>query len=776
MSKRKLFRTALIKAFWTAVFGGGALVLLLFLFTSWGVFGKLPTFQELENPNLAVATEVISSDGEILGKIYRQNRINVTYDQLPQHLVNAVVATEDIRYFDHSGIDMKGTARAILFLGSRGGGSTITQQLAKNLLEQGRQGKSISGLIKRIIEKVKEYIIALKLERSYTKQEILAIYLNQVDFANNAIGIHTASKVYFNKQVESLSVEEAAVFAGMLQNPSLYRPNRFPENSMHRRNNTLNQMEKYSKKGKIKPEYASALVDSLKATPIELDFTFDDHNTGLAPYLRSVIQNEFLTEWVKDNPKVDGSRYDIYRDGLKIYTTIDSRMQKIAEEAVDEHLIELQKDFDAEKKRSDPWRAQSAKTALALAISNSNRYQSIRRSKKGWSREQVIEEMKKPVETTVYHPVKGEVDTLMSPFDSIKYHRLMLQSAFMVSDPKTGEVKAWVGGRNFRYFKYDHATSPRQIGSTFKPFLYAVAIDNGWSPCFTISNLPVSILLPTGKMWTPKNSGGSFYDGRPITLKEGLAESMNNISAELIKNIGPRPVVSLAERAGMKNIPEVHSIALGSSEQSVMDMTKAYSTFANEGVSTEPIFITRIEDKNGNIIAEFSPSKKEVMSPQTAYIMLQMMRGVVTSGTASRISWRYGLNNFIAGKTGTTNDNTDGWFVGLTPELMGVVWTGCDDPALHFNSTAKGQGANAALPIWGKFFKKIYENEEEFGIAKDANFKSPEFINISMDCSDPMSIYGRPSSTSTTTADPSARPQPPTGVVVDPTDEEEDFE
>lgn len=766
--RKPFFRKILIKGFWTAMFGGLLALALIFLLTSWGVFGKLPTFKDLENPDLAVATEVYSADGEILGKIYRKNRVNITFEELPPHLVEALISTEDERFYKHSGIDMKGTARAILLLGKEGGGSTITQQLAKNLLHTRE-----SNIVKRVLQKVKEYIIALKLERSYTKQEILAMYLNQVDFVNNAIGIQSAAKIYFNKPLDSLTIQESATFAGMVQNPSLYNPNRRLEQTQHRRNVVLNQMRKNN-------FITAQEQDSIKQLPLELNFTRDDQNTGLAPYLRSVIQNDFLVKWVKDNPKVDGSRYDMYRDGLKIYTTIDSKMQEVAEQVVNEHLQELQSDFDKEKSRYDIWKNSKVSSALKNAIANSDRYNSLKRNNSGWSRERTIEEMEKPIEMSVYHPVKGEVDTLMSPLDSIKYHRLMLQSAFLVTDPHNGHIKAWVGGRNFKYFKFDHATTQRQVGSTFKPFLYAVAIDNGWSPCYTIPNLPVTIKTATGSIWNPKNSGGGGYDGRPIRLKDGLAQSMNNISAELIRNIGPRPVISLAERAGLKNVPEVYSIALGTTEQTVYDMSRAYSMFANGGVATEPIYITRIEDKNGNTLAQFSPAKVEVISPQTAWVLVQMMRGVVAYGTAQRLGYRYGLNNFIAGKTGTTDDNTDGWFVGLTPDLIGVVWTGADDPAIHFNSTAKGQGANAALPIWGKFFKEIYANEKQFGIAKDANFPQPPNVMVNLNCDDPMAGYG-PDGGTTLEKDHTGTVIPPTqsqtsGGVVDPTDEEEEFE
>lgn len=726
--RKPFFRKWFFRLFWTVMFGGILGVFLLFLLTSWGVFGKLPSFEDLENPNLAVATEVYASDGPLLGKIYRKNRVNVTYDELPKDLVNALIATEDERFRRHAGIDLKATIRAILFLGKRGGGSTLTQQLAKNLLGQGtKKGSGVMKYLYRIPEKAKEYFVALKLEKSYTKEEIITMYLNQFEFVNNAIGIQSAAKIYYNKKLPELTMDECAMFAGMMKNPSLFNPKQNPIDSKKRRNVVFQQMKKNDL-------ITAQQQDSLSALPVKINFNKDDHNTGLAPYLRAVIQNEFLPKWVNDNPKLDGGKYDIYRDGLKVYTTIDSRMQNIAEQAVTEHLNDLQKQFNKEKKYKKPWKERPEVIALELAISNSERFKNIKRKNPGYNRKKAIQEMKKEVNMSIYHPLKGEVDTLMSPLDSIKYHRLMLQSAFIVTEPKSGDIKAWVGGRNFKYFKFDRATTKRQIGSTFKPFLYSVAIDNGWSPCYTIPNLPVTVKTATGDIWNPKNSDKYVYDGLPVTLKRGLAGSMNNISAQLIKDIGPRPVITLAERAGMKDVPEIYSIALGATEQTVLDMSRAYTTFANKGISTEPLFISRIEDKNGNVLAEFVPSKVEAMSPQTAYIMLQMMRGVVTSGTAVRLMSRYGLTNFIAGKTGTTNGNTDGWFVGLTPELIGVVWTGADDPAIHFESTAYGQGANAALPIWAKFFKEVYKQKDKIGIDPNREFESPGLLPVSMNC------------------------------------------
>jgi len=763
--KSKPLVNKIIKLFWGSIGLGIISVVLLVLLTSWEVFGPLPDFEELENPDIAVATEVYSADGEILGKIYRKNRVTVTFDEFPPHLVDALLATEDIRFYKHAGIDLKSTIRAFAFLGKRGGGSTLTQQFAKNILHDRK-----SNLLKRGIQKVKEYIVAVRLERSYTKEEILAMYLNEVDFSHNAIGIKTAAKVYFNKDVKDLTIEEASVFAGMLKSPYYKNPKSFPEDSTIRRNSTINQMAKYNKISK-------AARDSIKQIPIKLDFNKDDHNTGLAPYLRSVIQNDKLKQWIEENPRLDGEKYDMYRDGLKIYTTIDSRMQAIAEKSVQSHLIELQKDFDKQNKRTDIWKDKRAQTALQIAISNNERYQNRRR--KGMEREKIIEEMSKELEMTVYHPLKGEVDTVMSPIDSIKYHRTMLQSGFVAMDPHTGHVKAWVGGRDFQYFKLDHATTKRQVGSTFKPFLYTVAIDNGWTPCFTVPNYPVSIQTKTGDIWTPKNSDSDEYDGRPITLKEGLARSKNTISAFLIKEIGPEPVKELTTRLGLKDIPSVYSIALGTTEQSVVDMAQAYTAYANSGVSTEPIVITRIEDKNGNVLGEFVPSKVEAMSKELAYTMVEMMRGVVTGGTAGRLSWKYGIKNYVVGKTGTTDDHSDGWFVGLTPDLIGVVWTGCDDPVLRFRSIAKGSGTNMALPIWGQFFRDVYEEEDTFGIKKAAYFEKPSYLSVEMQCEELPEMITVTDSTTVTPSVPvpnSNTSTTTTGGVLQPDDEDDDFQ
>jgi len=763
--KRKFF---LIQPLWKYVLLGFLGVFLLFTVTALGLFGPLPNFEEIENPEFSLASEVISSDNEVLGKIAIINRVSATPDEIPKNVSDALIATEDVRFHKHWGVDFKATLRAFAFLGKRGGGSTITQQLAKNLLH-----KRNTTRFGRIIQKLKEYVVAVKLERSYTKDEILTMYLNQVDFVNNAVGIKTASKVYFSKDMADLSVDEAATLVGMVKNPSYFDPRRRRELVEDRRNVVLHQLAKYR-------VIDQTLKDSLQNIPLEIKYRQDDHNSGLAPYLRSVIQNQVLKQWIEDNPKIDGESWDMYRDGLKIYTTIDSRMQAIAENSVNTHLIQLQKDFDKQNKRIKIWNESKAKTALGLAISNSDRYNSLKRANKAWSRERVIEEMNNEEEMIVYHPVRGSVDTLMSPMDSIKYHRTMMQSAFVVMDPSSGHIKAWVGGRNFRHFKYDHVTSKRQVGSTFKPFLYTVAIDNGWSPCFTVPHLPVSIQNPNGNVWTPKNAGIEDYDGRPVTLKEGLTTSMNNISAYLIKEIGPRPVITLTEQLGLENVPEVNAIALGATEQSVMDMSHAYTAYANQGVSTEPMFIQRIEDKNGNILAEFIPDKKEAISPELAHTMLQMMRNVVTSGTATRLSWKYGLDNFIAGKTGTTDDHSDGWFVGLTPELIGVVWTGCDDPVLRFRSLGLGGGSNMALPIWGQFFKDVYA-DESLGVTKYSNFKQPDFVSVSMDCTDyltnnPMIIddgSGNP-----IVVDPNLTPIPlpsDDGATVKP-EEEDDFD
>ncbi len=756
-----------IKALW-ALFALGILALvLLFAGASMGLFGPLPSFEELENPDIAVASEVISADGVVLGKIYRQNRVNAEYEELPKHLVDALISTEDARFRKHSGVDLKSTLRAIVFLGKRGGGSTLTQQLAKMLVHD-RQ----SSLPKRVIQKVKEYIVAIRLEKRYTKNEILAMYLNQLDFVNNAIGVKSAARIYFNKTLDELSIEEAATLVGMAKNPSLYNPNRNEERkelTRGRRNVVIRQMVKYGKLDRREK-------DSLQALALNLDFKRDDHNTGLAPYLRSVIQNDFLKEWIEKNPRIKGEKYDMYRDGLKIYTTIDSRMQALAEDALEGHLVDLQKDFDRQNKARDPWKGKKEKAALEIAIVNSERYQSLKRANKSWSKDKIKEEMGKKENMLVYHPTKGEVDTLMSPMDSIKYHRTMMQSAFVVVDPGTGHIKSWVGGRDFKYFKLDHATTKRQVGSTFKPFLYTVAINNGWSPCFQVPNLPVSIQTKTGKVWTPKNAGQHAYTGEPVTLKYGLQRSWNNISAYLINEIGPRPVMQFTERLGLEDVPEVYSIALGTTEQSVLDMAHAYTAYANRGISTEPIFVTRIEDKNGNVLAQFVPESVEAMRPELAYTMLQMMRNVVTGGTGIRLNSRYGLSDvFIAGKTGTTDDHSDGWFVGLTPELIGVVWTGCDDPVLRFRRLSLGGGNNMALPVFGRFFRELYKKQKELGVSRYANFVQPDFLTVSMDCdnyySPGIDFPTQPGVESGTTVPPVSD-----GGTVEPVEDEEDFQ
>ena len=682
------------------------------------VLGKLPDITELENPESQIASEVFSTDEVLLGKIFTQNRSNVNYDRLPDHLVKALLATEDVRFRKHAGVDVRGTIRAVAYLGRKGGASTITQQLAKNLFHT-RPSSSFA----RITQKLKEWNIAIKLERLYTKNEIAAFYLNTVEFVHGAFGIKSCAKTYFNKEVEDLSIEEAAVIVGMLKNPSRLNPKSHPNDSKKRRNVVIRQMEKYD-------FITSAVADSLVQMPIQLEFAQTDHNSGLATYLREQIKME-LKKWTNDNPKVNGEKYDIYRDGLKIHTTIDSKMQAHAEAAVTEHLTEHQKKLFKQYKDKDPYKG--FEILWENIVKNQPRYKYYRTQ--GMNHDEAKAEMEKPIQMTVF-TWKGEKDTLMSPMDSIRHHRMHLQAGFMVMDPKTGEIKAWVGGANHKYFKYDHVhkQATRQIGSTFKPFLYSVAIDNGYSPCFEVLDIQHCIEA-NKKLWCPKNSDNE-YSGTKFTLYKGLQTSTNSISAYLMKEIGPVPVANQAKRMGITStIDPVPSIALGTPDVSVIEMVGAYSAFANKGVYTKPIFIARIEDKYGNVLQDFTTEKTDVLSEQTAYIMTKMLRNVIDGGTGVRVRYKYGLEGQIAGKTGTTDDHSDGWFIGMYPQLIGGVWVGCDDRFIRFRGITNGQGASMALPIWAKFFKKI-QADESIDFDMNAAFPSPDGpINIELDCS-----------------------------------------
>ncbi len=710
-----------VKYLWIIVLAPVLFIFLLVGLTSAGVFGELPSFEELENPNSSLASEVYSADTKILGKYYVQNRVNIHFKDLSPNLVSALKATEDVRFEEHSGVDIKGLFRvfvkSIILQQDAGGGSTLTQQLAKNLFPRGDLNK-----LQIVIQKLKEWIIAVRLERNYTKPEILAMYLNTVEFGNNAYGIKSASTTYFNKQPSELKIEEAALLIGMLQAPTRYNPVRKVESATFRRNTVIGQMAKYN-------FITEGQKDSLIKLPIKLNFRQESHTEGLAQYFREVLRQDLL-KWCKDHKKADGTPYNLYRDGLHIYTTIDSRMQRYAEEAVQEHFTELQKTFYDHWKGRVPW--SDHPELIDEAMKRSDRYISMKKA--GASESEIKKAFAKKTEMRVFS-WKGEVDTMMSPLDSIKYYKMFYQTGFMSMEPQTGYVRAWVGGNNYKYFQYDHVKEgKRQVGSTFKPFLYTLAMQEGYSPCYEVPNVPVTIIDKAGVPWTPSNSDGKY--GGMLSLKEALAESINCISAYLMKQFGPDAVVQVARKMGITSELEPYpSLALGTADVSVYEMVAAYSTFANKGVYTEPQYILRIEDKNGVVLQDFVPRKIEAISEETSYLMLNLMQGVTLFGTGARLRGsKYGFTNPIAGKTGTTQNNSDGWFMGITPELVSGAWAGCEDRAVHFRTTQLGQGANVALPIWGLYMKKVYA-DPTLNYSKGA-FEPPEKpLGVELDCS-----------------------------------------
>lgn len=709
-------------------------IIILFIFlVGFGVFGSLPKVDELLNPKNNLATIVYSGDMKILGKYYSENRVNVAFEKIDKDVINALIATEDVRYYEHNGVDFKALLRSFFGVftgGNKGGGSTISQQLAKMMFPRERLNK-----LELVVRKLKEWIIATQLEKYYTKDEILALYLNKFDFLNLAVGIKSAAQIYFNSNQDSLKIEQAAMLVGMAKNPSLFNPIRHNEICLKRRNVVLNQLVKYG--------YLSSLkYDSLKVLPLVLSFRPEDHNDGLAPYFREYLRDVFLKNWCKSHINSETEApYNIYKDGLKIYTTIDSKMQNYAEEAVYEHMIDLQKMFSKEclNKKNAPfaWNVskQEIEVIMNSSVKRSDRYRQLKED--GLSHEKIIEIFHKPVPMRVYS-LRGDIDTILSPYDSIKYYKSFLQTGFMAMEPQTGYVKAWVGGINHKYFKYDHVkVSKRQVGSTFKPFVYALAIQEGLSPCHQVPNIRTCINMPNGGDWCPDNSDGLKGTGQMITLRRALALSVNYVTAWIMKQYGPHAVVNLVKRLGVTSqIPEVPSICLGTADISVFEMVAANSTFANKGTYIQPTFITRIEDKNGKVLEEFIPNSNEVFSEEKAYTMIQLMRGVVQEGTGSRLrGGKYKLNNQIAGKTGTTQHNADGWFIGLTPELAAGCWVGGEDRSIHFNSILEGQGASMALPIWGKFFVKVYA--DKYIKLSKSDFTKPKNLdpNLEMDCS-----------------------------------------
>lgn len=693
-----------VRVLWS-IFGIGILCIILFFFcVAKGLFGTMPSFEELENPQTNLATEIISCDGKVLGTYYVENRSNVYYSDLSPYLPQALISIEDERFESHSGIDGKSLFRVafgVLTGKKRGGGSTITQQLAKNLFPRGEN----LSTVRLVIRKFQEWITATKLEYNYSKDEIIAMYLNTVAFGHNAYGIRSAAKTFFDKTPKQLTIEESALMAGVVNAPTRYSPVRNPENALTRRNLVLKSM--------VKNGYLEeAQYDSISQIPIDMShFGVMDHNTGQATYFREFLRKE-LTEWAKEHTRADGKPYNIYRDGLKIYTTIDSRMQRYAEEAVDEFMgKELQPSFFKhwEGHKNAPFSLNDKDkidNIIETSMKRSDRYRQLKNS--GMCYDSIVAVFNTPVEMKVFS-WDGPFDTVMTPMDSIRYYKWFLQSSLVSIESHTGHVKAYVGGIDYQFFKYDHVTqAQRQVGSTFKPFLYALAMQEGeYTPCTKIPNIPYNIQLENGDFWSPKNAGKHVNE--EITLKYALAQSNNWISAYLMNRFGPQAVISMARRMGVESpIDPVPSICLGVCDLKLIEMVGAMSTFANQGVYIKPMFITKIEDKNGNVIQRFSPEENEAMSEVTAYKMIELMKGVVQSGTGGRLRYMYNLNNPIAGKTGTTQNQSDGYFMGITPDLTTGVWVGAEDRSVHFRSTALGQGSRTALPIWALYMKKVY--------------------------------------------------------------------
>jgi penicillin-binding protein 1A len=714
-------------------------IFLFFLFASWGLFGSMPSFEDLENPESNLATEIISSDGITLGKFYNENRTAIKYKDLPKSLVDALISTEDERFYQHSGIDARRTFGAALKLGSNGGASTITQQLAKLLFH----GEGSKFLPFRIVQKAKEWIIAIRLERQYTKNEIIAMYFNRVDFVNTAVGIRSAANVYFAKEPRDLSVDQSALLVGMLTNPSLYNPVRRPEKAIKRRNIVFGQMVKNNK---LEP----AAKTLLETKPISLDFHPESHLDGTATYFREYLR-DYMKNWIKEHKRPDGEDYDIYSAGLKIYTTIDSKIQEHAEEAVKAHMKNLQEEFfiDQKNNKNAPFVNISeieTQRILNQAMKNSKRWRILKAQ--DLSDEEITKTFSNPTKMTVFS-WDGDKEMTMTPLDSIRYYKHFLQAGLMSMEPQTGHVKAWVGGIDYKYFQYDHVgQGARQVGSTFKPFVYATAIEQlGMSPCDTIIDGPFIIRKGRHHVtadWEPRNSDNR-YRGM-VTLKTALANSINTISAKLIDKTGPEAVVALTQKLGVKSdIPVQPAIALGAVDITVQDMVAAYSTFANKGVYIKPQFISRIEDKNGAVIYEPIPETRDVLNKDVAFAIIKLLEGVTESGSGVRLrtqgggsgdkrwtGYPYMFTNPIAGKTGTTQNQSDGWFIGMVPNLVTGVWVGCEDRSARFRSITYGQGATAALPIWGYFMEKCYQDPDLL-VSKDA-FEKPENMSIKVDC------------------------------------------
>ena len=703
-----------------------------------GLFGSLPDFKALENPDSEIASELYSTDGVLLGQYFRENRSPVKYEELSPNLVKALISTEDVRFESHSGIDMKAMARvfvkSILLGQNAGGGSTLSQQTAKNLFKTRTDASngllsSIPGL-RMLIIKTKEWIVATQLEKAYTKNEILTLYLNTSDFGSNAFGIKTAAKTFFNKTPSDLAVQESAVLVGLFKAPTYYSPVYNPENSLRRRNTVLAQMREND--ALTANEY-----DSLSKLPIELNYSVANQNKGLATYFREIVKAD-LIKWTKENLKSDGTAYDLYGDGLKIYATIDSRMQQYAEDAVADHMEKLQAAFYKEMGNNDPWIDENRRVIpnfIEDAVRRTEAYRLLK-LRYGNDTDSINLKLNEKKKMKVFDWEKGEVDTLMSSMDSMRYYKKFLQTGFMSMDAHTGQIKAWVGGLDHKYFKYDHVLrAKRQPGSTFKPFVYAAAIENGYSPCYSVIDQPVEVYIPGQPAWSPSNADGGFSYEK-MTIRQAMAESVNSITAYMMKKLSPKIVVETARRLGItSDLEEVPALALGVNDVSIFEMVGAFGTFVNQGEHTTPFYIDRIEDKNGNVIQQFTAKKRAAMSEEHAYLMTYMLRGGFEErgGTSQGVDWELRQDNELGGKTGTTQNASDGWYMGISKDLVSGVWVGGDDRAIHFRSWISGQGGRTARPIWQNYMKKVYA-DKSLGYTKGP-FPRPERpLSIEINC------------------------------------------
>ena len=754
-ASKKSLTTRVMLWLWGLLVAGILAVVLVFWMITQGMLGYLPPLDELQDPKNKFATEIISADMQSLGRFYRnENRVSVEYTDISPYMIDALIATEDVRFYDHTGVDLKSLMRAIMKLGKAGGGSTLTQQLAKQLWSPRAE-----NIFERALQKPIEWVIATKLERLYSKEEILTMYLNQFDFLYNAVGIKSAAQVYFSTTPAELKQEEAALLVGMCKNPSLYNPRRRPENALSRRNTVLNQLCKY--------EYITEEVcDSLKALPIELKYQSVDHKQGLAPYFREYLRQVLTakepkksnySEWnmiqykidkrqweenplygfCQKNHKPDGTPYDLYHDGLRIYTTLDSRMQQYAEEAVMEHMQELQKSFFKEKRKkayapfAQELTMEEIDAIMARAMRQTDRYRALKKQGK------TEKEIEKIFDTAVAMQIfsyDGVIDTMMTPMDSIKWNKHFLRCGFMSMDAHTGAVKAYVGGPNFANFQYDMvSTGRRQVGSTIKPYLFTLAMDEGMWPCDSTVNDSITLYDAQGEAWTPRDDHHA-NQGEMVTLNWGLEKSSNWITAYLMSLFTPEQLVKMMRSFGIEGqLDPVVSLCLGPCEVSVKEMVDAYTTFPNKGIRVEPLMVTRIEDNNSNILATFTPKTHEIISETTSYKMIYMLRNVMDHGTGVRARFRYGLKSPMGGKTGTSQNHSDGWFVGFTPSLVSGVWVGGEERSIHFDNMSAGQGANMALPIWAIYMQKVYA-DEELGYDKEEEFDVPEWFDAEAGC------------------------------------------